>query len=499
MKLSRLFDEWYEEILIFSFLIFLYASWILPFSEIYNKYYESDEGIYLYFSKTIANSNFSLQPYKDFFLAHPPTFLYIFALLFKIFGTSIIVARVFNFINETFNLFLIYLICRRFIGKYFGFLPIFLMLISSIYQLDYYSLLGATQCLTFVLLSIYVFSYKKRFMGMGSDYWIGIFAALAMLTRFHALPLPLGFFIYFIFTKNFKSMKKFLLAFSITFFLPMLYFTLISKGKAIYDLYLYHLYKHKGMGLAEFIDLYIRGDIARDFMLWMLTFVGCYYSFSGKRRGLVFLTSILFLAQWGFNIISSFRTFPWYTQYIYYYACFPAAFALKKVTKNWKYKQAVVLILALSFFNLYLRIPHFGDTRGWNLFTSAVEKTSEELDRLMDERNLTETYILSTTYILGDAVAFHNDRVNVPPDLIDFNGFRAMYPIKFFFLYFPGGELNIDMILKNMEEYGVRFVVSKRGESIAIREFNEFLTRNAKLVTSIPMGVYTVDILEVKM
>lgn len=81
----------------FKLLLLIVACWstfkLVVIGKFLYPYLGYDEGTYALFSRFILNG---LKPYTDFFYAHPPLFIYLQALFFKVLGDSLFTARLFS-------------------------------------------------------------------------------------------------------------------------------------------------------------------------------------------------------------------------------------------------------------------------------------------------------------------------------------------------------------------------------------------------------------------
>lgn len=91
----------------FIFLLYMMRYGIFPY----------DDGVLLYGAERILAGNI---PYKDFYLVYTPGNLYLLALVFKIFGPSMMIERILNTIVSLFILINTYLITRKLTKNFYA-------------------------------------------------------------------------------------------------------------------------------------------------------------------------------------------------------------------------------------------------------------------------------------------------------------------------------------------------------------------------------------------
>lgn len=206
-----------------------------------------DENVYFYMAKSITDGKF---PYRDFFYAHPPLHIFILAAIIKIFGVNFIAfksAALLAFLTASFFLYKISLdmFKNRLSDKHaqiMSLLALILFLFSFEVMFKATFSLGIEFSLTFLMASLYLILDKKYFIG-------GIFAGIAGLTRFYALPALFAVFA-FIFVKKLQEhkIKDFLYmatGFLITFGIIIALLALFFGQSFIEPVFKYHLLKPK--------------------------------------------------------------------------------------------------------------------------------------------------------------------------------------------------------------------------------------------------------------
>jgi hypothetical protein len=136
-----------------------------------------DEGYFVHLAQRIFNGQV---PYKDFSLAYGPTYFYILALLYKIFGPSILVGRFLSlFIGISIIIVAFFILNKLKINSYKIVVLSFLSLVSFGYPLiNIPNVVWANVLLAFLLVLIYIFwlsNNRYRFL-----FLIGILLALSI-------------------------------------------------------------------------------------------------------------------------------------------------------------------------------------------------------------------------------------------------------------------------------------------------------------------------------
>jgi len=134
---------------------FFYLFWKIRFG--INLY---DEGISLYGAVRVLEGYI---PYKDFYYLYPPGNLYVLALLFKSFGPSILISRIFNFIISFLILICSYIIIKNIVSDKIS-LYISFILITLWLGIDQSFSSVSIPILSILIASIFVFKYLNNRM-----------------------------------------------------------------------------------------------------------------------------------------------------------------------------------------------------------------------------------------------------------------------------------------------------------------------------------------------
>ncbi len=105
-------------------LVFLAQTIIFPFGR--------DQGVFAVFGRSILEGQ---GPYKDVFDIKPPLIFYIYALAFKMFGTSVLGLRIFDFIYSLLTCFVLYFFVKKLLKDSFA-----ALIVPCIYSFLYFSL-----------------------------------------------------------------------------------------------------------------------------------------------------------------------------------------------------------------------------------------------------------------------------------------------------------------------------------------------------------------------
>ena len=179
---------------IFILIIILYAAMKLSFIN----YSYSDENTYFYMGKLVSEG---LVPYKDFFSSHPPLQVYLFALLFKVFGFSFIVLKLVPLVCTIVSGFFVYKMVWEKIGVREAVIALILFLFSyDSMRFSGYAV-GVNLTTMFAVMGIYFLLNKKYVLS-------GVFQGVAGITGLYSLILPLVI-LAVLFFKNKKSPPDF--------------------------------------------------------------------------------------------------------------------------------------------------------------------------------------------------------------------------------------------------------------------------------------------------
>ena len=159
-----------------------------------------DENVYFYMSDAILRG---AVPYKDFFLADPPFFVYFLAGFKALIGSHPMFFKVIPVLFDSLSAVLIYLILHKRDNAFAALAPVlYLFSFTVLSTSDYVT--GAEVMIFLMLLAIYLDQREKHFLS-------GVFWALACLCKLYAGPALLGFLLYKLIAKEFKPAGKIVL------------------------------------------------------------------------------------------------------------------------------------------------------------------------------------------------------------------------------------------------------------------------------------------------
>lgn len=192
----------------------------------------TDENIYFYMAKIIGEGNI---PYRDFFFAHPPLHLLIPALIFKITGFNIVVAKLIPALSSLISGIFIYLTLKRYTSTFQA-----LLSLSSFY-LSYQVLMASTD-MTGVNLTVLFMTGGLYFVFTEKYKRSGIFFALSSMCGLYMFASFAGVSLFLIFYSR-KYFLKFFISFIITILIIILPFIIADGEEFINGVLIYHLKK----------------------------------------------------------------------------------------------------------------------------------------------------------------------------------------------------------------------------------------------------------------
>lgn len=302
----------------FIFLLYMMRYGIFPY----------DDGVLLYGAERILAGNI---PYRDFYLVYTPGNLYLLALVFKIFGPSIMIERILNTIVSLFILITTYLITRKLTKNFYAlifaiFLTTFCIWLDSSYANQNIPLLFSL--LSGLCFINYMIKEEKRYL-IFSGLLIGVTALFRHdfgLYTFIAVTITLLAFEYHknsdtcsdLFTKIKDAVKNWLVLLGSILIItipPMIYFLMmvpvhdlytafIVFPTKIYTIYVQHSFPMP-TNIFYLITIYFPIFILIITLLWLL--------FKIKYRGINQKEwIIIFLLLLGLVFLNSFRLLPYY-------------------------------------------------------------------------------------------------------------------------------------------------------------------------------------------
>jgi 4-amino-4-deoxy-L-arabinose transferase-like glycosyltransferase len=162
----------------------------------------SDDNFYFNVGKKVSEG---MVPYRDFFFAHSPLQIYTLAILFRIFGNSYFIAKLYSLLISALCLPMIYLIAKELNGKKTALIATFAFLFTTAFIAFSSMGYGMWEATLFVLISTY-FLLKDRPVYSSFSFLI------AVLFRYIA-AFYFPFLILIFYLRNGKPLKFFLSSF----------------------------------------------------------------------------------------------------------------------------------------------------------------------------------------------------------------------------------------------------------------------------------------------
>lgn len=196
-------------------------------------YSTTDENIYFYMAKRFSEG---LIPYRDFFFAHPPVHLIIPAIIFKIFGFNIVIAKLIPITASLISGIFLYKLLRTISGIVTAFS-------GFIYYLFSYQVLMASSDMTGINLTIMFVSISVYFLFVNKPVVSGIFSALSISTGMYSAGLIATIVIYLLIMREFRQLLKYLTASVFLTFVVFGIFYIIGGDNFILGVFRYHTLK----------------------------------------------------------------------------------------------------------------------------------------------------------------------------------------------------------------------------------------------------------------
>jgi hypothetical protein len=222
----------YRKIFEISLLILLFFLWFLiKVFAIHPS--TTDENIYFYMAKRFSEG---LIPYRDFFFAHPPMHIIIPAIIFKIAGFNIVIAKLIPVGATLIAGIFLYKMLKFVFGEIAGFAGLILYLFSYQVLMASSDMTGINITAMFVSISVYYFIANRMIAA-------GVFTSFAISSGLYSSPVVVLFLIWLLIKRDFKGILRYLLAFLIPFILIFGTFYLSGRENFILGVFKYHILK----------------------------------------------------------------------------------------------------------------------------------------------------------------------------------------------------------------------------------------------------------------
>jgi len=283
----------------------------------------SDENTSFYIAKLMSEGKIV---YKDIFYAHPPLQIYLFAMLYKIFGFNFLLLKITPLIFIIISGLFIFKIMQRH-SNISALIAVLLLLFSyDSLRFNTYAM-GINLTAMFLIISVYFLFEKKYLLS-------GIFSGLAGITGLYSL-IPIAAIFVYLFFKDKRNFLFFLIGFSLIFLLVNLIFIILYGNDYIAPVYKFHLLKPKG---DSTIMPLISRIIKTNPLLFILPFV--YFLAKKKLNLIVYISIVHFL----FLILFQ-KTFGYYFMLLFPFLAIIAAYSITKT--RLKMNKSIIIAITI--------------------------------------------------------------------------------------------------------------------------------------------------------
>ncbi|MDB5194578.1 MAG: hypothetical protein JWN50_592 [Parcubacteria group bacterium] len=229
-----------------------------------------DENVYFYMTHAIQHG---LLPYKDFFLADPPFFIFLLTGFKALIGTHYLLFKTLPPLFDAASAVLIYLILIRNSTRFAWLGPAFYLFSFSVLSTSDY-MTGAEVMIFFILLANLLDQHGKSF-------WSGVSWALACLCKLYAAPALIGFLIYKLLKRERHALRNIILGGILAALIVLLPFFIMAPHQTLYDLILHQFHRPAGINKWNVWQLFLGFE-------WLLILAACVGAYYTKHRTLVF-------------------------------------------------------------------------------------------------------------------------------------------------------------------------------------------------------------------
>lgn len=431
------------------FLLFIFiAGFVLITFKGLNTAQPGDENVYNYMGKLVNDGKI---PYKDFFFAHPPLQIYLIALVFKIFGFSIISLKIIPLLSTLAIAFFVFKIAQKF-GNMEAVLASLLFLFSYGVMFNSVFSFGIELAAVFLVMGVYFLLNKNNYLASG------LFFGLAGITRILSL-VPIAIILIFMFFSDRKGFFKLSSSFLAVLLLINGIFAL-AAGWGYFD-FVYKYHTQKTFGAKENIKEY--GDII-------------------KLNGLLFFSAILFLfaknkkqlfpfalASASYLIFLMFlkKIFGFYFLVIFPFLAIMGGWGIISLAKNLskRWKMGIFIAFAMAFaWNtssdaIFLhKIGFAGFERGQELADLIISKSGENTMLFGDESVVPLLALQTNKQIALDFVDTNNQ-------------------------VFLSGMQDLNKVLSKLKGRDLLFIARNKQGLSSFREVREFLNKDCELLS----------------
>ena len=350
---------------------------LTQFSYIQHEVIDWDESTYLLISKYVSEGSLL---YVDYWEAKPPVYFIYMGVVFKIFGSSLLVGRLAGDVLLLFSTVLIFKILKNYYSKSIS-------LSGSLFLIYLFSYEASQPTMTehvgifFIVLSTYIVLRDKQDINF---FWLGTLFSLAFNSRNNLAFACLGIFI-FLFIENYLDLKKIYklaLGFITPIFVISLYFMYHkSLSNYVYMLWEFPLQSTDSyrMNINEFRTAFLNKlnleeTLSIELIIFIILFATVAYFFkniSKLRETDLNILSILILFFLTVSIIFGGRLFNHYLIQLFPFIALLFASGIN-IVKNIKYLQTVTLLLTLLI-NINLLFLGFNNILNYEEINSNYE------------------------------------------------------------------------------------------------------------------------------
>lgn len=409
-----------------------------------------DENVYYYMGKVVSEGNV---PYKDFFYAHPPLQIYIFALIYKIFGFNIFILKSVPLISTLVSAFFVFKIAKERFGNHEALAASLLFLFSYSVMFNSVFSFGVEIATAFLVIGVYFLLGKNRY-GLA-----GIFFALAAISRLLAI-VPTFVILAFVFFSDKRNFLKTAATFASLFFIANIAFVIFFGNGYITDVYKFHLLKTPGAreNIAEYI-----GVIKLNVLLFLSS---CLFVFvkDKKRIGVFAVVSVIYLIF----LLFLKRIFGFYFLVAFPFLAVIGGYSIVHLLNKSKFSKRLFM-----FFVVLLSLVFI-----WNLASDVVFLEKVGFTGFQRGKDIVEFIGLQPKEenLFGDAsvvplLAFLTDR-KIALDFADTNT-----------QVFASGVVNINETLAKLKGKNILFIIRSQGTISSFKEVKDFLNGNCEFLS----------------
>lgn len=205
-----------------SLVLIIFLSLILQMLYAYlDRAPDTDEAAYMGVARSITQTGLPFESLQDatLFLSHPPTFCYLVALFFSIFGEGLFVGRLLSTMLSLAILILVYRISEESGDRETALFGTFILAINPAFLYYSHSVYMEITQAFFLLMSLYFISRVEKQEKLKFFWLAGLFLGLSLITKYSSLVL----LVFFLFWLLIKFRLRFLLMKEVyAFILPVL-------------------------------------------------------------------------------------------------------------------------------------------------------------------------------------------------------------------------------------------------------------------------------------